>query len=530
MTLGQRIAARRKALGLSQEALGARLGVSRQAVSKWETDAATPDMENLMALARMFNVSLPELTDTPGTEEPASPLAEEPSAEAPAATPPSARQGRWAGLAAGLAVVLLAGAAFLIWYRHDQFTSTASTVPEPAPPETEFYLYWNRRVPDGSNNDSKPTPYVREYLTLGEQDHPFPFGTTLELTEPEEVTDTDFSSMTRHRADCGEVAIVYHHIEDEDGARDIVVSLSTISTRIATPRGIIPREIRDDLLSMYGDELVYHFKEEDGYTLVPHDYYYVYSAYEDGIGWAAIRFYMKDGLVAGISMEALGELGDYYAPDGISCFPLKDGEPDFSQRREPEQEYIDDTRRAYIAWNQLVTNNNLSAEERYAYRRDAFCLLPYLDWGEFMTLGGTEYPDDTAFAFIDWLARQDSYSQGEMLSLQMGCTAKGLDGAYTDSYCAILSRALFYDPVSFAKALATDGVDEDVKWQAIRFTAYDAELYPVELDAAVNALDSAIDGGVFTEEQRGWAKLLRLYLLTPIDERVSLPTTPDVFS
>ena len=52
MTLGQRISRYRKELGISQEALGERLGVSRQAVSKWETDAAAPDMTNLMALAR----------------------------------------------------------------------------------------------------------------------------------------------------------------------------------------------------------------------------------------------------------------------------------------------------------------------------------------------------------------------------------------------------------------------------------------------------------------------------------------------
>lgn len=38
MTLGQRIAQYRKAAGLSQETLGERVGVSRQAVSKWETD------------------------------------------------------------------------------------------------------------------------------------------------------------------------------------------------------------------------------------------------------------------------------------------------------------------------------------------------------------------------------------------------------------------------------------------------------------------------------------------------------------
>ena len=43
MTLGQRIQEYRLRLELSQEALGERLGVSRQAVSKWEADAAVPD-------------------------------------------------------------------------------------------------------------------------------------------------------------------------------------------------------------------------------------------------------------------------------------------------------------------------------------------------------------------------------------------------------------------------------------------------------------------------------------------------------
>ena len=68
MTLGQRISTYRKQLGISQEALGERLGVSRQAVSKWETDAAAPDMANLIALAREFGVSGAELTETPEPE------------------------------------------------------------------------------------------------------------------------------------------------------------------------------------------------------------------------------------------------------------------------------------------------------------------------------------------------------------------------------------------------------------------------------------------------------------------------------
>ena len=49
MTLGQRISLYRKKLNISQEELGARLGVSRQAVSKWETDLSAPDLNNLIA-------------------------------------------------------------------------------------------------------------------------------------------------------------------------------------------------------------------------------------------------------------------------------------------------------------------------------------------------------------------------------------------------------------------------------------------------------------------------------------------------
>ena len=56
MTLGERIARKRKELGLSQEALGERLGVSRQAIYKWESDASLPEIEKLIALSGIFSV------------------------------------------------------------------------------------------------------------------------------------------------------------------------------------------------------------------------------------------------------------------------------------------------------------------------------------------------------------------------------------------------------------------------------------------------------------------------------------------
>ena len=58
MTLGARIAQKRKELGLSQEALGEKLCVSRQAIYKWESDAALPEIEKLVALAGLFDVTV----------------------------------------------------------------------------------------------------------------------------------------------------------------------------------------------------------------------------------------------------------------------------------------------------------------------------------------------------------------------------------------------------------------------------------------------------------------------------------------
>ena len=57
MSLGERIASYRKKAGYSQEGLAEQLGVSRQAVSKWETGEATPDAERIIALAKVLGVT-----------------------------------------------------------------------------------------------------------------------------------------------------------------------------------------------------------------------------------------------------------------------------------------------------------------------------------------------------------------------------------------------------------------------------------------------------------------------------------------
>ena len=58
MTIGNRITTLRKKYQFSQEEIADKIGVSRQSVSKWETDACAPDAYNLIELARVLNTSV----------------------------------------------------------------------------------------------------------------------------------------------------------------------------------------------------------------------------------------------------------------------------------------------------------------------------------------------------------------------------------------------------------------------------------------------------------------------------------------
>ena len=74
--IANRLVNLRKSNNLSQEALAEKLGISRQAVSKWERAEASPDTDNLILLARLYHISLDELLKTedeipvPENEEP----------------------------------------------------------------------------------------------------------------------------------------------------------------------------------------------------------------------------------------------------------------------------------------------------------------------------------------------------------------------------------------------------------------------------------------------------------------------------
>ncbi len=61
LIMAERFAQLRKKAGLSQEELAEKLGISRQAVSKWERAESSPDTDNLIALSKLYGLSLDEL-------------------------------------------------------------------------------------------------------------------------------------------------------------------------------------------------------------------------------------------------------------------------------------------------------------------------------------------------------------------------------------------------------------------------------------------------------------------------------------
>ena len=122
MTLGQRITAYRTRARLSQDALAELLAVSRQSVSKWETDASVPELSKLVRLGQVFGVTLDELVtgEAPQSAPDPAPGPAAPSApDVPTAELLRAHRQKLVGvvLAAvtGMACLLVWELIFLLW-------------------------------------------------------------------------------------------------------------------------------------------------------------------------------------------------------------------------------------------------------------------------------------------------------------------------------------------------------------------------------------------------------------------------------
>lgn len=114
MNIADRIQQLRKAKGASQEELADRIGVSRQAVSKWESEQATPDVEKILLLSDYFEVTTDYLLK--GIE----PV---PREMPPAKEKPDARIFSIAGTAFNCMGMILAA---MVW--HEEQTATATAI------------------------------------------------------------------------------------------------------------------------------------------------------------------------------------------------------------------------------------------------------------------------------------------------------------------------------------------------------------------------------------------------------------------
>ena len=134
--IADRLTRVRKQNGLSQEELAEKLGVSRQAVSKWERAESSPDTDNLICLVRLYNISLDELLGMGNTGTPETPMSQAapkftapygpPIAPEPAA-PPHTGKGRaiaaiamgifggWIGLIFGIVALVYGFHAMTLW-------------------------------------------------------------------------------------------------------------------------------------------------------------------------------------------------------------------------------------------------------------------------------------------------------------------------------------------------------------------------------------------------------------------------------
>ena len=57
MNFGEKLTKLRKEKGLSQEELGYELNVTRQTISKWETDTSTPDFDKIIPICNLYNIT-----------------------------------------------------------------------------------------------------------------------------------------------------------------------------------------------------------------------------------------------------------------------------------------------------------------------------------------------------------------------------------------------------------------------------------------------------------------------------------------
>ena len=127
MTLREKLIVSRNKAGLSQMELADRLGVSRQAVSRWESGDTTPTMDKLKTLAKLYGVSLDWLCSDAADREP--PEVAKPEADRPPDDVPAGKEGEKKQTIRAIAIALAIGAlAFAcVWFAARNMSNEADS-------------------------------------------------------------------------------------------------------------------------------------------------------------------------------------------------------------------------------------------------------------------------------------------------------------------------------------------------------------------------------------------------------------------
>ena len=491
MTLGERIAQLRREAGLSQEGLAEQMGVSRQAVSKWEKGLSYPDTENLLALAALFGVSADHLAGLRREEEQSRAEMEEETAALP--EPPRQRRRVWPYVL--LAAVLLSAVIGLGPYLAFMLNTKTPSIDNPVtvPVETEG--------PEQPAEDIGEFALIgqgregREFLRAGEQTGVFPFGTLLRAVELETVTDTDYSAVKLHEVSCGALRLCYTVNSEENASR--LSEVSTILSGYKTPRGIEVGSSEAAVLSEYGDALVYCLKDS-GEVRCRHDFYYAYSP-EDAFG-TAVLFYIDGGTVSGLTIRAGDDRGsEAFQVDHTNIFPVVNGLVDFTGRAEPGRESTSSAKSVYVALSALLTDQNLSAEETYRHRQTIYENLPLLDWQAFAALGPAGEDSETKQSLLQYLESQTALSTHEISSLQGG--AFRMDGAYATWYSILLGKAFLAAPEQYVRCMVDANRPYREDQLLVLTTAYGCEEGQILPEAAEAARELCVHSGALRTEQ-----------------------------
>lgn len=127
MTMGEKILNMRKARGWSQEELAERIGVTRQAVSRWESNSAKPDADKIIAICDMFGVSADYLLRDQFGGELSARQQDQPQESIYGSKTYSMTQKKWAGvglISAGSLILLILKLVYVFkdtTYQYNQF-------------------------------------------------------------------------------------------------------------------------------------------------------------------------------------------------------------------------------------------------------------------------------------------------------------------------------------------------------------------------------------------------------------------------